>query len=156
VGFAVKSNVLVMDFIGKDMKPAPKLRDVEGDVEKFSEIYLEVIEKMRVLYQECKLIHADLSEYNMLYWDNKVYIIDVSQSVEHDHPHALDFLRRDIFNINEFFRRKKVHVFRDWNVFQFIVALGIPKGKEKEELEKIVDDYIHCEEENSKKSGENS
>ena len=43
VGFAVKSNVLVMDFIGKDMKPAPKLRDVEGDVEKFSELYLEVI-----------------------------------------------------------------------------------------------------------------
>lgn len=84
---------------------------------------------MRILYQECRLIHADLSEYNMLYWEDKVYIIDVSQSVEHDHPHALDFLRRDIFNINEFFRKKKVHVFRDWNVFQFIVALGIPKGK---------------------------
>jgi len=32
VGFSVKSNVLVMDFIGKDMKAAPKLRDVEGDV----------------------------------------------------------------------------------------------------------------------------
>ncbi len=32
VGFAVKSNVLVMDFIGKEMKPAPKLRDVEGNV----------------------------------------------------------------------------------------------------------------------------
>ena len=84
---------------------------------------------MRILYQECKLVHADLSEYNLLYWDNKVYIIDVSQSVEHDHPHSLDFLRRDIFNINEFFRRKKVQVFRDWNVFQFIVALSIPKGK---------------------------
>ena len=92
-------------------------------------MYLEVIEKMRILYQECKLVHADLSEYNLLYWDNKVYIIDVSQSVEHDHPHSLDFLRRDIFNINEFFRRKKVQVFRDWNVFQFIVALSIPKGK---------------------------
>ena len=84
---------------------------------------------MRILYQKCKLVHADLSEYNLLYWDNKVYIIDVSQSVEHDHPHSLDFLRRDIFNINEFFRRKKVQVFRDWNVFQFIVALSIPKGK---------------------------
>lgn len=65
----------------------------------------------------------------MLYWDNKVYIIDVSQSVQHDHPQSLDFLRRDIFNINEFFRKKKVQVFRDWNVFQFIVALGIQKGK---------------------------
>jgi RIO kinase 1 len=67
----------------------------------------------------------------MLYWDDEVHIIDVSQSVENDHPAALDFLRRDIFNINEFFRKKKVHVFRDWNVFQFIVALGIPKGKIK-------------------------
>jgi serine/threonine-protein kinase RIO1 len=36
VGLAVKSNVLIMDFIGKDMQPAPKLRDAVGDVEKFS------------------------------------------------------------------------------------------------------------------------
>ncbi len=74
--------------------------------------------------------------------------------MEHDHPHALDFLRRDIFNINEFFRKKKVHVFRDWNVFQFIVALGIPKGKEKEELEKIVDLYIQYEEDNNNQNDE--
>jgi len=83
---------------------------------------------MRILYQQCKLIHADLSEYNLLYWDNKICMIDVSQSVEHEHPHALDFLRRDITNINDFFRKKSVKVFRDWNVFQFIVGLGIPKG----------------------------
>ena len=30
----------------------------------------------------------------------KYYIIDVSQSVEHDHPHALEFLRKDCTNIN--------------------------------------------------------
>lgn len=45
--------------------------------------------QMRTLYQECKLIHADLSEYNLLYYEDKVYMIDVSQSVEHDHPKAL-------------------------------------------------------------------
>ncbi len=84
---------------------------------------------MRVLYQECKLIHADLSEYNMLFWDNKVYVIDVSQSVEHDHPHALDFLRRDITNINDFFKRKHVNIFTNWHLFQFIVAVDIPKGQ---------------------------
>ena len=44
---------------------------------------------MKVLYSECRLVHADLSEYNMLLWDEEVYIIDVSQSVEHDHPMAL-------------------------------------------------------------------
>lgn len=36
---------------------------------------------MRILFQDCKLVHADLSEYNMLYFDDKVYIIDVSQAV---------------------------------------------------------------------------
>ena len=29
-----------------------------------------------------------------------VYIIDVSQAVEHDHPHALEFLRKDCANVN--------------------------------------------------------
>lgn len=118
-----------MDFLGKDMINAPRLRDsnVTG-IERWSEIYLEVVKIMRVLYQECKLIHADLSEYNMLYYENKVYVIDVSQSVEHDHPYALDFLRRDITNINDFFGKRQVNVFSDWHLFQFIVALGIERG----------------------------
>lgn len=34
-------------------------------------------------------------------------MIDVSQSVEHDHPHALEFLRSDCSNITEFFRKKQ-------------------------------------------------
>ena len=33
------------------------------------------------------------------YQDGKLYMIDVSQSVEHDHPHALEFLRTDCTNI---------------------------------------------------------
>ena len=41
---------------------------------------------MREMYQECKLIHADLSEYNLLYYTDLIYVIDVSQSIEHDHP----------------------------------------------------------------------
>jgi len=61
---------------------------------------------MRVLYQECRLIHADLSEYNLLYHNEKLYIIDVSQSIEHDHPQALDFLRRDIYNVNFLFQKE--------------------------------------------------
>lgn len=34
------------------------------------------------------------------------YVIDVSQSVDLDHPHALDFLREDCQHVNEFFQRK--------------------------------------------------
>lgn len=34
------------------------------------------------------------------YHNGDAYIIDVSQSVEHDHPHALEFLRKDCSNVN--------------------------------------------------------
>lgn len=86
---------------------------------------------MRILFQDCKLVHADLSEYNMLYFDGKVYIIDVSQAVENDHPHSMDFLRRDIVNINDFFRKKNVHVFPHKKLFDFIVSVDLPRGSAK-------------------------
>ena len=34
------------------------------------------------------------------YHEGTLYVIDVSQSVEHDHPHALEFLRKDCTNVN--------------------------------------------------------
>lgn len=57
---------------------------------------------------QCRLVHADLSEYNILYHKGELYIIDVSQSVEHDHPHALEFLRSDCLNITDFFGKRGV------------------------------------------------
>lgn len=87
----VKSNVLMMKFIGEDMVPAPKLKDIDLDVEAWNELYLDVLKDMRVMYQDCKLIHADYSEYNCkifflfiffnwigLYYKGKPVCIDVS------------------------------------------------------------------------------
>lgn len=96
---------------------------------------------MRILYQECKLVHADLSEYNMLYYEKKLYFIDVSQSVEHDHPHSLDFLRRDITNINDFFQKKSVQVFSIKVIFNYIVSVTIGKDNERNALQDIVEQY---------------
>ncbi|KAK5275385.1 Serine/threonine-protein kinase rio1, partial [Cryomyces antarcticus] len=68
------------------------------------------------------LVHADLSEYNILYHQRKLWIIDVSQSVEHDHPRSLEFLRMDIKNISDFFRRKGVDTLAERTVFGFVTA----------------------------------
>uniref|UniRef100_A0AAQ5XXP4 Serine/threonine-protein kinase RIO1 n=1 Tax=Amphiprion ocellaris TaxID=80972 RepID=A0AAQ5XXP4_AMPOC len=106
----LRSHVLLMSFIGKENMPAPLLKNVSLSESKARELYLQVLQNMRKLFQDARLVHADLSEFNMLYHDGDAYIIDVSQSVEHDHPHALEFLRKDCSNVNEFFGKRGVAV----------------------------------------------
>jgi RIO kinase 1 len=95
----LKSHVLLMDFIGVKGWPSPKLKDALLVSSQPRKLYRECIEIMWKLYNKCKLVHADLSEYNILYHEESLVIIDVSQSVEHDHPMALEFLRIDCTNI---------------------------------------------------------
>uniref|UniRef100_A0A8C0IL35 Serine/threonine-protein kinase RIO1 n=1 Tax=Chelonoidis abingdonii TaxID=106734 RepID=A0A8C0IL35_CHEAB len=121
----LRSHVLVMSFIGKDDMPAPLLKNAQLSDSKARELYLQIIQYMRRMYQDAKLVHADLSEFNMLYHSGEVYIIDVSQSVEHDHPHALEFLRKDCANINDFFWKYGVAVMTVRELFEFITDPSI-------------------------------
>ncbi|KAL2166049.1 hypothetical protein VTG60DRAFT_3414 [Thermothelomyces hinnuleus] len=123
----LKLHVLVMEFLGDKRGYAyPRLRDARftgDDVdEQWRKLYIQLLGIMRRLYQVCSLVHADLSEYNILYHDTRLYIIDVSQSVEHDHPRALEFLRMDIKNVGDFFRRQGVDTLQDRTIFNFITA----------------------------------
>ena len=47
-------------------RAAPRLKDAPLSESKIRELYTQCIQMMRTLYQECRLVHADLSEYNML------------------------------------------------------------------------------------------
>ncbi|KAF0028599.1 hypothetical protein F2P81_019686 [Scophthalmus maximus] len=96
----LKKHILVMSFIGKDHVPAPKLKDAMLGSEEMKNAYYQVLHMMQQLYQECNLVHADLSEYNMLWHEGKVWFIDVSQSIEPTHPHGLEFLFRDCRNVS--------------------------------------------------------
>ncbi|KAK3399516.1 putative extragenic suppressor of the bimD6 mutation [Sordaria brevicollis] len=131
----LKLHVLVMSFLGDRKGWAyPRLRDApisgEDADEQWRELYVQLLGLMRKLYQVCRLVHADLSEYNILYHKGRLFIIDVSQSVEHDHPHSLEFLRMDIKNVGDFFRRKGVDTLSDRTIFDFIVS---PKGEVSDE-----------------------
>ncbi|RYP31507.1 hypothetical protein DL767_005730 [Monosporascus sp. MG133] len=130
----LKLHVLVMDFLGDRRGYAyPRLRDAnieaEGGEELWKRLYIQLLGIMRRMYQVCRLVHADLSEYNILYNKQRLYIIDVSQSVEHDHPRSLEFLRMDIKNTGDFFRRQGVDTLSDRTIFDFIIA---PEGPTEE------------------------
>ncbi|KAJ2759972.1 Serine/threonine-protein kinase rio1, partial [Coemansia nantahalensis] len=103
----LRQHVLVMDFLGSsDGWAYPRLKDAVIPQSRYPQLYYQLVRDMRILYTVCRLVHADLSEYNILYNSKQLYIIDVSQSVEHDHPYALDFLRHDCNNVTEFFRKR--------------------------------------------------
>lgn len=140
----LRLHVLVMSFLGdKKGWPAPRLRDVvfegltaEEEEQKWQSLYIQLLGYMRTMYQTCRLVHADLSEYNLLYHENKLYMIDVSQSVEHDHPRSLEFLRMDVKNVSDFFRTRNVDVLSERKVFLFVT--GEEGGKELAEMEKYI------------------
>ncbi|ODV63030.1 protein kinase RIO1 [Ascoidea rubescens DSM 1968] len=121
----VKNNILIMDLLSEhdDGWPSPKLKDFNFiDNFQINFFYFKVLIILRKLYQNCRLIHADLSEYNIIIHRSKIYIIDVSQSVEPNHPMSLDFLRMDIKNINDFFQsKKKIDIIMEKNIFEFII-----------------------------------
>ena len=104
------------------LRASPRLKDAELQIplSSYSDLYQELILTVRKMYHECKLVHADLSEYNILYHDSHLYIIDVSQSVEHDHPHAFDFLRNDVKNTEEYFARRGVATLGLRRCFEFV------------------------------------
>ncbi|KAM0859177.1 hypothetical protein ACQ4PT_047377 [Festuca glaucescens] len=96
----LKLHVLAMEFIRKGGVHAPRLKDAALPDDKLRVAYFEIVTTMRTLYQKCKLVHGDLSEYNILYYEGHLYIIDVSQYVDLDHPLALDFLKEDCLHVN--------------------------------------------------------
>ncbi|CAI6365863.1 unnamed protein product [Macrosiphum euphorbiae] len=120
----LRSHVVMMSFIGKDGWPAPKLKDARSTTSKARQLYRDCLIIMWKLYNICKFVqYADLSEFNLLYNDGEIVMIDVSQAsqaVEYEHPYALEFLRKDCTNMTEFFRHQDVGTLTIKCLFDFL------------------------------------
>lgn len=121
----LRLHVLVMEFLGIGGTAAPRLKDAGLPPARMRRAYTEVILILRSMYQKCKLVHADFSEYNLLVHKDEIHVIDVSQSVELDHPRAFDFLREDCKHANDYFRRQSIATLTNKELFDFVVDPGI-------------------------------
>ena len=102
--YAFDRNILIMEFLGEGGIPYPQMRQrLPASAE---ETYAEAVGLIRDLYQKARLVHGDLSEYNILTGPDGLILIDMAQAVTPEHPKAYNFLFRDIVNINRFFDKK--------------------------------------------------
>jgi|TARA_B110000263_G_scaffold250149_1_gene270896 RIO kinase 1 len=97
-------NVLVMEFIGVEGTPSPRLKDIE--VNDPEAVFDDLLKTLAVIWQTCNLVHADFSEYNILWRQGVPWVIDVGQAVITRHPNAKEFLVRDVTRLTEWAGRK--------------------------------------------------
>ena len=96
------NHVIVMSFLGEDGLPYLTMNMVgplhgEKDLE-------SILEDIRKMYK-AGLVHADLSEYNVMMGDVP-YLIDFGQGVITRHPRAEKFLERDVAIILKYFAKR--------------------------------------------------
>ncbi|MBN2121927.1 serine protein kinase RIO [Candidatus Micrarchaeota archaeon] len=95
-----EKNVLVMEFLGEGGIPYTPLNELGPE----SVSQLEgILMDLRKLYK-AGLVHADVSEYNVLV-GRKPFLIDFGQGVLLSHPHSGDYLERDVGNIVKYFSK---------------------------------------------------
>jgi RIO kinase 1 len=96
---------ILMEHIGDEQQAAPILQTIHLDLSEARRVFDRLIEKV-TLFLKCDLIHADLSAYNVLYWDGGATIIDFPQAVNPwKNPSALTLRARDIERLCGYFSR---------------------------------------------------
>ena len=98
------NNVLLIEFIGDENgNPAQPVKN--KNPENPDEFFNKLLVELKKFVNDAKLVHGDLSNYNILNKDENPVIIDVSQSVVLDNPISKELLERDINTlVNEYTR----------------------------------------------------
>lgn len=117
---AFHRNLLAMEYIGDEGSPSPIMKEVVLDDPR--ETYEELVEFVRLAYQKAGLVHGDLSEYNVLMDGDRPVLIDCGQALLTEHPNAIDFLERDVKNLNRYFRHLGVEVIDPEQMIQMVVG----------------------------------
>lgn len=100
----LKDNVLVMEFIGNGEEASPRLKDTRPTQDELERYREQVAEFAAGLYL-AGLVHADLSEYNILVRNDKLVVIDFGQAMLLNHEKAKSFFERDMKNMAIYFTK---------------------------------------------------
>ena len=98
---------LLMQYLGDHERAAPRLAEARLGKSEIGRAREQLVENLRRLVG-AGFVHADLSAFNLLWWEDAVWLIDFPQAVDVTaNPHAFDFLHRDLANIGHWFARPR-------------------------------------------------
>ena len=96
-------NAILMDMIGDERRAAPVLDSITLGGRAARRLRDELLRNVELMLQN-DLIHADLSAYNILYWQGRITLIDFPQVVHpSSNPDARWILQRDLTRVNDYF-----------------------------------------------------
>lgn len=123
--YASGENAILMEYLGEPGVPAPPLHSMRLTPAQARRAFDDLLEDFQRLLS-CNLVHADLSPYNILYWNDRPRIIDLPQAVDpRFNPQAYELLWRDIQNVCRYFERYGIRTSADrlaadlWQQWQF-------------------------------------
>jgi len=95
------------------------------EISKPEKVLKEILRNVRKAYLKAGVIHADLSEYNVILKPNMhILIIDWPQYVTMTHPNAKQLLTRDIKNILQYFKRKYMLKVKLKEALAYVTGMG--------------------------------
>jgi RIO kinase 1 len=96
---------LLLEYIGDEEQAAPRLAQARLSPVEVEAAWDQLVTNMRLLVDN-GWVHADLSPYNLLWWDARLWMIDLPQAVDLvENPHGFEFLHRDVLNVCSWFNR---------------------------------------------------
>ncbi|MFQ5400109.1 MAG: RIO1 family regulatory kinase/ATPase [Anaerolineae bacterium] len=96
---------ILMEYIGDETTAAPTLNQVSLEPAEARAAFQRVMDNIALMLDH-HLVHGDLSAYNILYWHDRLFIIDFPQMVEaRTNSNAFILLQRDIRRVCDYFSR---------------------------------------------------
>lgn len=100
---AIAGNAMLIEFLGEGAAPAPQLWTLSLSPNQAEALLEQALRSIEIMLSQ-HIVHGDLSAYNMLVADERLYVIDVPQAVDaRTNPNASSLLARDVANVCRYF-----------------------------------------------------
>ncbi len=108
--YEMNENAILMGFIGDELTAAPTLNTVRLKRGEVKPLFARVLHNIELMLAH-DIVHADLSAYNILYWQGEITLIDFPQVISPSrHRSGFAIFCRDLTRLGEYFAHQGLDV----------------------------------------------